>query len=137
MAFRIAGAMAFKAAARKAAPVLLEPVMAVEVAAPEEQLGIIFQSINARRGRIEGVERAAGSLLIKAVAPLAEMLGYGREIRVSTQGRAHHTMRFVRYEAAPRRDEPGGDGAGVTANKPIRPSGGIGFAAARFDLEPE
>jgi elongation factor G len=69
MAFRIAGVMAFKAAARKAAPVLLEPVMAVEVTAPEEHLGITFQSINAGRGRIEGVEHVAGFLLIKAVGP--------------------------------------------------------------------
>ena len=67
----------------------------------------------------------------------AEMLGYGREIRVSTQGRAYHTMQFVRYEAAPRHDELGGDGAGVTANKPVRPSGGTGSAVARFDSQPE
>jgi elongation factor G len=137
MAFKIAGSIAFKEAARKASPVLLEPVMAVEVTVPEEHLGAIIGDINSRRGRIEGMEHAVGSQVIKAIVPLAEMLGYGRDIRSSTQGRAYHSMRFARYEAAPHRGEPGGDGAGITANKPIRPKAGSGFAAARLDAESE
>jgi elongation factor G len=137
IAFRLAGSIALKEAARKASPVLLEPLMAVEVTVPEEHLGSIIGDINSRRGRIEGVEHAAGSQVIKAVVPLAEMLGYGREIRSSTQGRAYHSMQFARYEAAPRLGEPGGDEAGVTANKPIVPKAGTDCAAARLDAEPE
>ena len=102
MAYKIAGSMAFKEAARKANPVLLEPVMAVEVTVPEEFVGTIIGDINSRRGRIEALEHAAGSQLVKAIVPLKEMFGYVNDIRSSTQGRASYSMQFARYEEAPR-----------------------------------
>ena len=102
MAFKFAGSIAFKEAARKASPVLLEPVMAVEVTVPEEHMGTIIGDINSRRGRIEGMEHSAGSQVIKAIVPLKEMFGYVNDIRSSTQGRASYTMQFARYEEAPR-----------------------------------
>jgi elongation factor G len=102
MAFKIAGSMAFKEAARKASPVLLEPVMAVEVTVPEEHMGTIIGDINSRRGRIEGMEHSGGSQVIKAMVPLKEMFGYVNDIRSSTQGRASYSMQFARYEEAPR-----------------------------------
>jgi elongation factor G len=102
MAFKFAGSIAFKEAARKASPVLLEPVMAVEVTVPEEFMGVIIGDINSRRGRIEGMEHVAGSQVIKAIVPLKEMFGYVNEIRSSTQGRASYSMQFARYEEAPR-----------------------------------
>jgi elongation factor G len=102
MAFKFAGSIAFKEAARKASPVLLEPVMAVEVTVPEEFMGVIIGDINSRRGRIEGMEHAAGSQVIKAIVPLKEMFGYVNEIRSATQGRASYSMQFARYEEAPR-----------------------------------
>jgi elongation factor G len=102
MAFKIAGSMAFKEAARKASPVLLEPMMAVEVTVPEEHMGTIIGDINSRRGRIEGMEHAGGSQIIKAMVPLKEMFGYVNDIRSSTQGRASYSMQFARYEEAPR-----------------------------------
>ncbi len=102
MAFKFAGSIAFKEAARKASPVLLEPVMAVEVTVPEEHMGTIIGDINSRRGRIEGMEHAAGSQVIKAMVPLKEMFGYVNDIRSSTQGRASYSMQFARYEEAPR-----------------------------------
>jgi elongation factor G len=101
-AFKIAGSMAFKEAARKASPVLLEPVMAVEVTVPEEFMGTIIGDINSRRGRIEKVGRVGGSQVIKAMVPLKEMFGYVNDIRSSTQGRASYSMQFARYEEAPR-----------------------------------
>jgi elongation factor G len=102
MAFKFAGSIAFKEAARKASPVLLEPVMAVEVTVPEEFMGVIIGDINSRRGRIEGMEHLAGSQVIKAMVPLKEMFGYVNDIRSSTQGRASYSMQFARYEEAPR-----------------------------------
>jgi elongation factor G len=102
MAFKFAGSIAFKEAARKASPVLLEPVMAVEVTVPEEHMGVIIGDINSRRGRIEGMEHVGGSQLIKAIVPLKEMFGYVNDIRSSTQGRASYSMQFARYEEAPR-----------------------------------
>jgi elongation factor G len=102
MAFKFAGSIAFKEAARKASPVLLEPVMAVEVTVPEEFMGVIIGDINSRRGRIEGMEHLAGSQIIKAIVPLKEMFGYVNDIRSSTQGRASYSMQFARYEEAPR-----------------------------------
>ena len=130
IAFKIASSMAFKEAARKATPVLLEPVMSVEVVVPEEYMGATIGDLKSRRGRIESMEQRAGSQVIKALVPLAEMLGYGR-------GRFYHSVQFARYEAAPRRDWLGGDGAGVTANKPVRPKTGSGFAANSLYAEPE
>jgi elongation factor G len=102
MAFKIAGSMAFKEAARRASPVLLEPVMAVEVVTPEDYAGAIMGDLSSRRGRIEGMEHRAGSQVIKAIVPLAEMFGYATHMRSSTQGRAEYSMHFARYEEAPR-----------------------------------
>jgi elongation factor G len=102
MAFKIAGSMAFKEAARKASPVLLEPVMAVEVVTPEDYAGTIMGDLSSRRGRIEGMEHRAGSQVIKAIVPLAEMFGYATHMRSSTQGRAEYSMHFARYEEVPR-----------------------------------
>src|SRR5262249_27828536 len=102
MAFKIAGSMAFKEAARKASPVLLEPVMAVEVVTPEDFAGTIMGDLSSRRGRIEGMEHRAGSQVIKSIVPLAEMFGYAPQMRSSTQGRAEYSMHFARYEEAPR-----------------------------------
>ena len=102
MAFKIAASMAFKEAARKASPVLLEPVMAVEVVVPEEYMGTIIGDLNSRRGRIEGIEHRAGSQVIKSMVPLAEMFGYATNMRSNTQGRATFSMHFAHYEEAPR-----------------------------------
>src|SRR5450432_737535 len=102
MAFKIAGSMAFKEAARKASPVLLEPVMSVEVVVPEEYMGTIIGDLSSRRGRIEGIEHRAGSQVIKAMVPLAEMFGYATNMRSNTQGRATFSMHFSRHEEAPR-----------------------------------
>ena len=102
MAFKIAGSLAFKEAARRASPVLLEPVMSVEVVVPEEYMGTIIGDLNSRRGHIEGMEHRAGSQVIKSIVPLAEMFGYATHMRSSTQGRAEYSMHFARYEEAPR-----------------------------------
>jgi elongation factor G len=102
MAFKIAASMAFKEAARKASPVLLEPVMSVEVVVPEEFMGTIIGDLNSRRGRIEGIEHRAGSQVIKSMVPLSEMFGYATNMRSSTQGRATYSMHFARYEEVPR-----------------------------------
>jgi len=102
MAFKIAGSMGFKEAAKKASPVLLEPVMSVEVVVPEDFLGVIVGDLNSRRGRIEGMEHRAGSQVVKSMVPLSEMFGYATHMRSSTQGRATYSMHFARYEEAPR-----------------------------------
>ena len=102
MAFKIAGSMAFKEAARKASPVLLEPVMSVEVVTPEDYAGVIMGDLSSRRGRIEGMEHRAGSQVIHSIVPLAEMFGYATHMRSSTQGRAEYSMHFARYEEVPR-----------------------------------
>ena len=102
MAFKIAASMGFKEAARKASPVLLEPIMAVEVVVPEEFMGTIIGDLNSRRGRIEGVEHRAGSQVIKSLVPLAEMFGYATNMRSNTQGRATFSMHFAHYDEAPR-----------------------------------
>ncbi|HXM09686.1 MAG TPA: hypothetical protein VN946_07050 [Terriglobales bacterium] len=137
MAFKIAASMAFKDAARKASPVMLEPVMSVGVVTPEWFAGAIVGDLSLRRGQIEGMEVRAGSLVIHAIVPLAEMFGYAMHMRSATQGRAEYSMHFARYEAAPRSGESEGDEAGVTANKPSRPKAGSGFAAAKLDPESE
>ena len=102
MAFKIAASMGFKEAARKASPVLLEPIMSVEVVVPEEYMGTIIGDLNSRRGRIEGVEHRAGSQVIKSLVPLAEMFGYATQMRSNTQGRATFSMHFAHYDEAPR-----------------------------------
>jgi elongation factor G len=133
MAFKIASSMAFKEAARKASPVVLEPFMSIEVITPENFVGAIMGDLSLRRGWIEGMESRAGSPLIRATVPLATMIGYAKHLRSITQGRAEYSMNFSRYEAAPRHGESGGDEAGVTARKPTGPSAGSGFAAAQWD----
>ncbi|HTH53595.1 MAG TPA: elongation factor G [Edaphobacter sp.] len=102
MAFKIAGSMAFKEAARKAKPVLLEPVMDVEVTVPEEFMGTIIGDLNSRRGRIEGMEMVGGTQAIRAAVPLSTMFGYATHMRSSTQGRANYSMQFKQYEEAPK-----------------------------------
>jgi elongation factor G len=102
MAFKIAASMGFKEAARKASPVLLEPIMSVEVVVPEEYMGTIIGDLNSRRGRIEGVDHRAGSQVIKSLVPLAEMFGYATQMRSNTQGRATFSMHFAHYDEAPR-----------------------------------
>jgi elongation factor G len=101
MAFKIAGSMAFKDAARKAGPVLLEPVMRVEVVVPEEYMGDIMGDINSRRGRITAMEARGGTQIVRSRVPLSEMFGYATDLRSRTQGRATFTMHFDRYEQAP------------------------------------
>jgi elongation factor G len=101
MAFKIAGSMAVKHAAEKAKPVLLEPVMSVEVVVPEEYMGDVIGDLNSRRGRIEGMELRGTSQIIKSLVPLAEMFGYATELRSRTQGRGSFTMHFGRYEEVP------------------------------------
>jgi elongation factor G len=102
MAFKIAGSMAFKEAARKAGPVLLEPVMAVEVVTPEDYLGDVMGDLNSRRGRIEGMNPRKDAQVVKAQVPLAEMFGYATQLRSMTQGRALYTMQFSHYDQAPK-----------------------------------
>jgi elongation factor G len=102
MAFKIAASMGFKEAARHASPVLLEPIMSVEVVVPEEFMGVIIGDLNSRRGRIEGIEHRAGSQVIRSLVPLAEMFGYATQMRSSTQGRATYSMHFAHYDEAPR-----------------------------------
>ncbi len=101
MAFKIAGSMAFKEAALKASPVLLEPIMKLEVVTPDDYLGGVVGDINSRRGRIEGMEMKGGSRIIKSLVPLAEMFGYATTLRTLTQGRGVFTMEFFRYEQVP------------------------------------
>ena len=102
MAFHIAGSMAFKDAMRKANPILLEPIMKVEVTMPEEYMGDIIGDINSRRGRIEGMEDIGGGKMVKAYVPLSEMFGYSTDLRSRTQGRGNYSMFFDRYEPVPK-----------------------------------
>jgi elongation factor G len=102
IAFKIAGSMALKAAASKASPVLLEPVMSVEVVVPEDFAGAIIADLSSRRGKISGMEHRAGSQVIRATVPLSEMFGYATQMRSNTQGRATFSMHFARYEEVPR-----------------------------------
>jgi elongation factor G len=101
MSFKIAGSMAIKDAARKAKPVLLEPIMAVEVVIPDEYMGAVNGDLVSRRGRLEGVEMRGNTQIIKAMVPLSEMFGYATELRSRTQGRGSFTMHFGRYEEVP------------------------------------
>jgi len=101
LAFKIAGSMAFKEACRRANSVLLEPLMQVEVMVPEEFLGVVAGDLNSRRGRIQAMDTRAGSQVIRATVPLAEMFGYATDLRSMTQGRATYTMQFARYEEVP------------------------------------
>lgn len=102
MAFKIAGSMAFKAAVRKATPVLLEPIMSIEVVTPEGYMGDVIGDLNSRRGKIQSINRRGAVQVIKAVVPLFEMFGYATELRSKTQGRATYTMQFSHYEEVPK-----------------------------------
>ena len=102
LAFKVAGSLAWKDAARRASAALLEPVMAIEVVVPEEYMGDVLADIGTRRGRIEGMERRASTQVIKGFVPLAEMFGYATDLRSRTQGRASYTMHLHAYEEAPR-----------------------------------
>ncbi len=101
MAFKIAGSMAFKEAAKKAHPVLLEPIEDVEVVVPEEYMGDVMGDLNSRRGHIQGMELRAGAQVIRAIVPLAQMFGYATDLRSTTQGRAVYTMQFSHYAEVP------------------------------------
>ena len=102
LAFRIAGSMVFKEAARRADPALLEPVMAVEVTTPEDYLGTVIGDLNSRRGQIQAMEERAGARIVKALVPLSEMFGYVGDLRSKTQGRASYSMQFDSYAEVPR-----------------------------------
>jgi elongation factor G len=101
MAFKIAGSMAFKDAARRASPVLLEPIMSVEVVTPEDYMGDVMGDLSSRRGRIEGMEARGNSQVIRAQVPLSDMFGYSTDLRSRTQGRATYTMQFHSYQQVP------------------------------------
>jgi elongation factor G len=101
MAFKIAGSMAVKKAARQAKPALLEPIMAVEVVTPEDYMGDVIGDLSARRGKVEGMEQRGNSQVVRAQVPLAEMFGYATDLRSRTQGRATYTMQFDSYQQVP------------------------------------
>ncbi len=101
MAFKIAGSMAIQDAMRRGHPVVLEPVMNVEVVTPEEYMGDVIGQLNSKRGRIEGMEPRSGAQVVRAFVPLASMFGYTTELRSMTQGRATSTMEFGHYEPLP------------------------------------
>jgi elongation factor G len=101
IAFKVAGSLAVQEAARRAKPVLLEPVFAVEVTMPEEFMGDVIGDLNRRRGRVEGMEPRGNAQVVRAHVPLSEMFGYATDLRSATQGRATYTMQFDRYEEVP------------------------------------
>jgi elongation factor G len=101
LAFKIAGSMAFKEAARRADPVLMEPMMAVEVTTPEDYMGDVIGDLNSRRGQIQAMDERAGSRVVKALVPLSEMFGYVGDLRSRTQGRAAYSMQFDSYAEVP------------------------------------
>ena len=142
MAFKIAGSMAVQEAARRAKPVLLEPVMAVEVVTPEEFLGDVIGDLSRRRGKVQGQEPRGNAVAIQAFVPLGEMFGYATDLRSSTQGRATYTMQFERYEEVPasiaeqivehRSPEPvGGERHGTAYISEVRPRSSRRPAARR------
>jgi elongation factor G len=102
MAFKVAGSMAFKNAGIKAEPVLLEPVMRVEVVIPEEYMGDVMGDLNSRRGRIEGMEARGNTQVIRSFVPLSSMFGYATDLRSKTQGRGIYTMQFDHFEEVPK-----------------------------------
>ena len=102
LAFHIAGSLAFKEAMQKGAPGLLDPIMKVEVTMPEEYMGDVIGDINARRGRIEGMDDIGGGKIVRGFVPLAEMFGYSTDLRSRTQGRGNYSMFFEKYEQVPK-----------------------------------
>jgi elongation factor G len=133
MTFKIAACMACKEAVRKANPVILEPLMSIDVVTPEDFAGLIMGDLSSHRGRIEGIEPSGGSVAIRAIAPLRELLGYALRLRAITQGRSSSSMRFARYAACPDSGESGPEEISVLANKPKGPPPKSGFAAATPD----
>jgi elongation factor G len=101
IAFKVAGSLALKEAAKRAKPVLLEPIFKVEVVTPEEFLGDVIGDLSRRRGRVEGQDRRGNALAVTAYVPLSEMFGYATDVRSATQGRAVYTMQFEKYEEVP------------------------------------
>jgi elongation factor G len=101
MAFKIAGSMALKEAARQASPVLLEPIMSVEVVTPEDYMGDVMGDLSSRRGKVEGMEPRGNSQVVRALVPLSDMFGYATDLRSRTQGRATYTMQFHSYQQVP------------------------------------
>jgi elongation factor G len=102
MAFKIAGSMAFQQGAKKAAPILMEPIMDVEVVTPEDYAGDVMGDLSRRRGKIQQMDERAGAKVIRAHVPLSEMFGYATQVRSMSQGHASYTMQFLAYEVAPR-----------------------------------
>jgi elongation factor G len=102
MAFKVAGSMVLKEGVKKADPVLLEPVMAVEVRTPEDYMGDVIGDLNSRRGQIQAMEDISGAKIVRAQVPLSEMFGYVGDLRSKTQGRAVYTMTFDSYAEVPR-----------------------------------
>ena len=102
MAFKVAGSIAFKEAMSKAEPVLLEPVMKVEVTVPEEYMGDVIGDISSRRGKVEGTEMRSGLQVIRANVPLSEMFGYATDLRSKTQGRGNYIMQLSHYDEVPK-----------------------------------
>jgi elongation factor G len=101
MAFKIAASLAFREAAKKAKPVLLEPIFKIEVTAPEDYMGDIIGDISSRRGRIEGTDLFSGAVAVRGFVPLAEMFGYATDLRSRTQGRGVYVMQFDHFEKLP------------------------------------
>ena len=101
IAFKIAGSLAFQEAAKRAKPILLEPIFKVEVVTPEDFLGDVIGDLSRRRGRIEGQDRRGNALAVTALVPLSEMFGYATDVRSMTQGRATYTMQFEKYDEVP------------------------------------
>lgn len=131
-AFESAGFMAVKEAMPQANPVLLEPVMSLELIVPEEFCGSVMGDLNSRRGRIEGMEERAGNQAIRVAVPLAEIIGYATELRSITRGRASYSARFAEYEQTPGLPPIEDEGIGVTANKPWKPKPKHGAEAAEL-----
>jgi elongation factor G len=130
MAFKIAAAMACQEAARRASPVTLEPVMSMEVVTSEEWTGLVVGDLSLREGRIEGIEAAAGSVAVRATAPLRRLLGYTSHLRTATAGRGSYFTNFARYQPRPDRDESRPDEIGVIADQPKGPPPRAGSVSA-------
>jgi elongation factor G len=133
LSFKIAASMAFKEAVRQANPIVLEPLMSVHVVASEDFAGAIIGDLNSRRGRIEGIEHSANRVVIHAIAPLRELLGYHSHLRSITGGRSSPSMQFARYESVPNDGGSGADEVGVPAKKPKAPTQRHGAAYAKPD----
>ncbi len=134
-AFRFAGSIAFKEAAQKANPVLLEPVMAFEANIPDERADAIISEIRSRRGTITGTEQRAGSQVIKAVVPLADMLGSAKRIRLAKLGAAQYSTRHLGYLERPSYGDSADNDAGIPVNNPAGPKPRQGSAADDLEFE--